>query len=313
MNAGKGVTHGVTIVEVGPRDGFQSVGPFIPTARKIELITALYAAGVRRMEATSFVSEKAVPQMADAVEVLAAAQLLPGLETQVLVPSVRQAERALKAGARHLAFVVSVSEAHNRNNVRRSPEESLVDYAQIVALLPAGMKLRLSLSTAFDCPFEGRVPEQATLAMLERLAAIAPGAEIALADTTGRATPGQVQSLFGAATGRFPQVKRWALHVHDTYGMGAANCLAAWNAGISVFDASVAGLGGCPFAPGATGNVATEDLVWMFEGMGINTGVDLAALLAVAGDVARLPGAQTGGRVRDAVHARACRLSGKGY
>ncbi len=299
----------VTLVEVGPRDGFQSVGPFIPTARKLELIRALYAAGVRRMEATSFVSNSAVPQMADAAEVLSFANSLPGLDAAALVPTVRQAERALAAGARHLVFVVSVSEAHNQSNVRRSCAESLEEYARIVGLLPVGVKLRLSLSTSFDCPYDGPVAEAATLAMLRRVVGIAPGAEIAPADTTGRATPGQVAGLFREAAVQLPQVQRWAFHAHDTYGMGAANCLAAWNAGVQVFDASVSGLGGCPFAPGATGNVATEDLFWMFAGMGVASGIDLSALVAVADDIAKLPGAQTGGRVRDALNARACLLA----
>ena len=282
----------VTLVEVGPRDGFQSVGPFIPTARKIELIRALYAAGVRRMEATSFVSNSAVPQMADAAEVLSFANSLPGLDVAALVPTVRQAERALAAGARHLVFVVSVSEAHNQSNVRRSCAESLEEYARIVGLLPVGVKLRLSLSTSFDCPYDGPVTAAATLAMLRRVVEIAPGAEIAPADTTGRATPGQVAELFREAAVQLPQVQRWAFHAHDTYGMGAANCLAAWNAGVRVFDASVSGLGGCPFAPGATGNVATEDLVWMCAGMGVANGIDLSALVAVANGIAALPGVQ---------------------
>ncbi len=296
----------VEIVEVGPRDGFQSVAPFIPTARKIAIIEALYAAGIRRMEATSFVSPKALPQLADAAEVLAAAQALPGLEAQVLVPTARHAERALEAGARHLAFVLSVSERHNRGNVRRAPAESAEEYARIVAMLPEGTGLRLNLATAFDCPHLGRIDEAETLALLDGMADMAPRAEVALCDTTGRVNPAHVQGLFTTAMERFPQVARWAFHAHDTYGLGAANTLAAWNAGVRVFDASVAGLGGCPFAPGATGNVATEDLVYMFDGMGVATGIDLSSLAAVAREVAELPEAQTGGRVRVALAARAC-------
>lgn len=292
------------LVEVGPRDGFQSVAPFIPTARKIGIISALHAAGVQRIEVTSFVSPAALPQLADAAEVLAAAQAMPGLDAQVLVPTARHAMRAVKAGARHLAFVLSISERHNRGNVRRSPEESAQEYRQLVGGLPEGAKLRLNVATAFDCPHDGRIAPERTLALLETLADVAPQAEIALCDTTGRVTPRQVRLLFEAASARFPEVARWAFHAHDTYGLGAANVLSAWNAGVRVFDASVAGLGGCPFAPGATGNVATEDLVYMFDGMSVATGIDLGALVTAARDVATLPGVQVGGHVRQALESR---------
>lgn len=296
----------VQICEVGPRDGFQSVGPVIPTASKIAILNGLYAAGLRRIEVTSFVSPSAVPQLADAVEIVAAAHALPGLEEQVLVPTARHAERAIAAGARQIAFVLSVSERHNRSNVRRSPAESTDEYRRIVAMLPAQTNLRLNLATAFDCPYDGRIEPSVTLDLLDSLIEAAPHAEIALCDTTGRVTPDHVSGLFAEVFKRFPQVGGWAFHAHDTFGLGAANTLAAWNAGVRIFDASIAGLGGCPFAPGATGNVATEDLVWMFEGMGIATNIDLAALVAVADRVTGIPGAQTGGRVRDALRARAC-------
>lgn len=296
--------NGVQIVEVGPRDGFQSVGPIIPTARKIDLIAGLHAAGLRRMEVTSFVSESAVPQMADAAEVLAAARALPSLDAQVLVPTVRHAERALAAGADHLSFVLSVSAAHNQSNVKRSPAESALDYARILALAPRDTRIRLNLATAFDCPYDGRVAKAATLDLLETLLTDRTDLEVALCDTTGRVTPGHVRDLFEQAIARFPAAIRWAYHGHDTFGMGAANVLAAWNAGVRVIDASVAGLGGCPFAPGATGNLATEDLIYMFDGMGVRTGIDLDALLAVAREVCAIDGAQVGGRVRDAVSAR---------
>lgn len=297
----------VEIVEVGLRDGFQSVGPFIPTHQKIALLEGLYGAGVRRVEATSFVSPAALPQLADAAEVLAAAHALPGLDAQVLTPTARHAERALSAGADHLAFVISVSEPHNMSNVRRSPEDSVGEYARIVGMLQSDARLRLNVATAFDCPYAGSVSPDATLDLLAKLVAVAPSAEIALCDTTGRVTPDKVEALFTRARAAFPEARAWAFHGHDTFGMGAANVLAAWKAGISVMDASVAGLGGCPFAPGATGNVATEDLIWMFDGMGIASGIELDLLNAVATDVARLPGGQTGGRVRDAVVASCAR------
>jgi hydroxymethylglutaryl-CoA lyase len=285
------------------------VGPFIPTETKISIVRELYAAGIRRMEVTSFVSSAALPQLADASEVLAAAKSLDGLDAQCLVPTERNAERALAAGATHLAFVLSVSERHNMSNVRRTPADSVAEYARIVAMLTSGTALRLNLATAFDCPFDGTTPESATLGLLEELVDIAPVAEIALCDTTGRVAPGQVASLFAAARSRFPQVRRWAFHAHDTYGLGAANVLTASNMGVDVFDAAVAGLGGCPFAPGATGNVATEDLVWMFEGLDVVTGIDLPALVSVAEEVAAIPGAMTGGRVRESFAKRTAAIA----
>lgn len=299
----------VQIVEVGPRDGFQSVGPIIPTEQKIAVLNGLYDAGIRRVEATSFVSPAAVPQLADAAEVMAAAYALPGLDPQVLVPTARHAERALEAGAKHIAFVLSVSERHNQSNVRRTPEESAEEYARIAVMAPSDVKIRLNLATAFDCPYDGLVDEGTTLALLDRLVDHAPRAEVALCDTTGRVTPDHVARLFGLAMERFPQAAAWAFHGHDTFGMGAANVLSAWRAGVHIFDASIAGLGGCPFAPGATGNVATEDLIWMFGGMNLDTGIDLAALVSVAEKVAQLPGAQIGGRVREALAASACKAA----
>jgi hydroxymethylglutaryl-CoA lyase len=295
----------VTLVEVGPRDGFQPIGPFIATARKIALIQQLYGSGIRRMEVTAFVSDAAVPQLADAAEVLEAAQALPGMDAQVLVPNLRHAERALRTGATHLAFVISASEKHNRNNVRRSPRESAQEYAQIVARQPQGAAMRLNVATAFDCPFDGPVAAATTLALLDQLVDVKPDAEICLCDTTGRVTPDRVHALLTAARVRFPNSRAWAFHGHDTYGLGLANVASAWSAGIDVIDASFAGLGGCPFAPGATGNVSSEDVIWMFEHMGVRTGIDIAKLIEVARDGATLPGALVGGRVRDAVSAAA--------
>jgi hydroxymethylglutaryl-CoA lyase len=229
----------------------------------------------------------------------------------VLVPSERRGRDAVAVGARQLVFVLSVSEAHNRNNVRRSPEESADEYERLLQAIPTDVAIRLDLATAFDCPFEGRFPETKSLALLERLVALKPDAEICLCDTTGRADPAHVGSLFSAALSRFTEAQAWALHAHDTYGLGLANVHAAYREGVRVFDASFAGLGGCPFAPGATGNVATEDLVWMFERMGISTGIDLEALLSVAREGAALPGALAGGRVRDAlsIDSAACAAS----
>lgn len=294
-------TAAIEIIEVGPRDGFQGIGPFIPTETKIRMLEQLVAAGLRRIEIGSFVSASAIPQLRDTPELLKECARMPGLEPQVLVPSERRGRDAVQAGARRLVFVLSVSEAHNRNNVRRHPLELAEEYEHLLGAIPADVEMRLDIATAFDCPFTGRVPEADTIALLDRLIPARPDAEICLCDTTGRADPAHVEKLFAACMARFPHVKAWALHAHDTYGLGLANVHAACRQGVRVFDASFGGLGGCPFAPGATGNVATEDVVWMFERMGVATGIDLDRLVAVAREGASLPGGTAGGRVRDAL------------
>lgn len=291
------------IVEVGPRDGFQNIPTFIPTETKIELIHKLHAAGLRRIEIGSFVGKRAIPQMADTAEVLAATRNLSGFDPQVLVPSLRKAEEALKADAPHLAFVLSVSESHNMNNVRRTPEDSVREFAEICALTPASTKMRVNVATAFHCPFKGVIPIEQTLSLISALAAIRADIEFCLCDTTGNVTPDRVSKLFIKARQNHPEIAQWAFHGHDTYGLGVANSLAAWNCGISTIDASFAGLGGCPFAPGAAGNVATEDLVWTFHGMGIGTGIDLDQLLNAATVAAALPQACAAGRIRQAISA----------
>ena len=299
------MTRVVEIVEVGPRDGLQGIGPFVPTADKIDLVRRLAAARLRRIEVGSFVSPRAVPQLADTGAVLEAALSLPDVAPQVLVPTVRQAEAALAHGAPMLAFVLSVSTAHNFANVRRDVSQSGAEYGHILGLLDPVIDVRLNLATAFDCPFDGKVSADAVVRVLDDLLGLRPDAEICLCDTTGRAEPSQVARLFADLDRRYPGT-RWAYHAHDTYGLGAATTYAAFTAGVRVFDAAVAGLGGCPFAPGATGNVATEDLVWMFERMGVTTGVDLDSLLSVARDAATLPGAASGGRVRAALGSVEC-------
>jgi hydroxymethylglutaryl-CoA lyase len=295
------MTTAVEIVEVAPRDGFQPIGPWIPTETKITFLQRLAAAGLRRIEIGSFVSATAIPQLRDTAKLIAAAARIPGLRPQVLVPTARRGRDAVAAGARFLVYVLSASEAHNRSNVRRSVAESVEDYARLLDGLPAGTELRINLATAFDCPFEGRMPVGPVLDLLGRLTALRPDVEICLCDTTGRATPDHVAQLAAAAMASRPQVATWAYHAHDTYGLGLATTYAAYREGVRVFDAAAGGLGGCPFAPGATGNVATEDVVWMFERMGIGTGVDLGALLPVAQDAAALPGASAGGRARAAL------------
>ncbi len=297
------MTRTVEIVEVAPRDGFQPIGPWIPTETKAAYIRRLAAAGLRRIEIGSFVSATAIPQLRDTAELLEVAATLPGLRPQVLVPTAKRAHAAVEAGAGFLVYVLSASEAHNRSNVRRSVAESAEDYARMLEALPAGIELRINLATAFDCPFDGKMEVPPVLELIRQLAALRPEVEICLCDTTGRATPDHVAELSAAAMAACPDVSSWAYHAHDTYGMGLASTYAAWQAGVRIFDAAAGGLGGCPFAPGATGNVATEDVVWMFERMGIGTGVDLAALLPVAADMAALPGASAGGRARAALAA----------
>ncbi|NKC31409.1 hydroxymethylglutaryl-CoA lyase [Falsiroseomonas selenitidurans] len=296
------------ISEVAPRDGLQSIGPFVPTATKIDLVRRLHAAGLRRMEVGSFVSPKAVPQMADTGAVLAAALGLPGLEATVLAPNRRGFEMAKAAGAHRVGVFMSVTESHNKANVNRSRMDSFLDLSAIVAdAVAAGMKVRFNLSCAFHCPFEGVVPEEDALDWVERVQALDQGIEISICDTTGNAAPDQVRRVLAHAIRSWPGADgapRFAFHGHDTYGMGVANCAAAWEAGCRVFDSAAGGLGGCPFAPGATGNVATEDVAWLFARMGVATGVDWPGLLDAADFAAAIPGALPGGRMRAVPAAR---------
>ena len=288
----------VSIVEVGPRDGFQSIKPLIPTEQKISIVQKLFDCGLRRIEATSFVSQSALPQMADAQEVMNFAQSLPDLDCQVLIPSLHHAMRALEAGARHLSFVVSVSEPHNMGNVRRTPLQSVEEYKEIIKACSDDVTMRINIATSFDCPHAGKVAIAHVIELMEQIVPIAPDAEFALCDTTGRANPQQVTDLFAALFDNFGRERKWAFHAHDTYGMGLANVWAAWLAGVTTIDAALAGAGGCPYAPGAKGNVATEDLVWMFESAGVDTGIDTIQLVEASRVMEQIPGAQLGGSVR---------------
>lgn len=296
------MTERVELSEVAPRDGLQSIGPFVPTETKIALVRATYEAGLRRMEVGSFVSPRAVPQMADTGEVLKVAKQLAGLECTVLVPNRKGFEAAMNAGADRLGLFMSVTEAHNKANLNRTREDSFADLSAIVREAPKGTKIRFNLSCTFHCPFEGVVPEQDALDFIERVIALDPEMEIALADTTGNASPDQVRRVFERAHAAWG--KRFAFHGHDTYGMGVANVTAAWEAGCRIFDAASGGIGGCPFAPGATGNVAMEDVVWLFRRMGVETGVDWAKLLVAADLAAAVPGATPGGAMRRVPAAR---------
>ncbi len=271
----------VSIREVGPRDGLQNEDP-VPTEAKVRLLDALSRTGVRRIEAVSFVHPKAIPQMADADEVWSAAQRNPDVRYSALIPNSRGATRALAAGFREIEVVVSASDTHNRRNVNRSTDESLDDITALIGQLhEAGATVEVIVATSFGCPYEGDVAPQRVAAIVDRV--VADGADrLAFGDTTGMATPRRVTELVSAVRDRQPDIPV-LLHFHNTRGAGLANILTAMQLGITEFDASVGGLGGCPYAPGATGNVATEEVVHMLSDMGIRTGIDLDAMVEVAG------------------------------
>lgn len=291
------MTPDASIWEVAPRDGFQPVGPFIPTETKIAAVRALAAAGLLRQEVSSFVSPRAIPQLADVAQVLAAARSVAGMRACVLAPNRKGVELALAHGAHRIGLFMSVTEGHNRANVNRGVEESFAELAGLVAEIGTRAEVRFNLSCSFHCPFEGVVPDAKTLALVGRVAALGPGIEIGVADTTGNAAPDQVARIFAAAIAA-NHGARFAFHGHDTYGLGVANVAAAYAAGVRVFDAAAGGIGGCPFAPGATGNVATEDVCWLFHRMGVATGIELPKLLAAADMISAIPGVTPGGRVR---------------
>ncbi|MEV6487872.1 hydroxymethylglutaryl-CoA lyase [Actinoplanes sp. NPDC051633] len=264
----------VSIREVAPRDGLQNEDP-IPTEAKVRLIDALSGTGVRRIEAVSFVHPKAIPQMADADEVWARAEKRPEIRYSALIPNTRGAQRAIAAGFREIEVVVSASDTHNRRNLNRSTAESLDDITGLIPLVhDAGATLEVIVATSFGCPFEGDIAPSRVAGIVERVRS--DGADrIAFGDTTGMATPRRVKDLLS-------EVRPELLHFHNTRGTGLANILTALELGVSEFDASVGGIGGCPYAPGASGNVATEEVVHMLHDMGLDTGIDLDALIEVA-------------------------------
>jgi hydroxymethylglutaryl-CoA lyase len=271
----------VMISEVGPRDGLQSVARTMSTAAKCRWIDALVDAGLSEIEVGSFVSPKRLPQLADTAEVVRHARRHAGLTVMALVPNLQGAEAAFAAGVHKLTVPVSASEAHSVANVRRTRAQMVDEVAAIVHARDRqapGVAVEVGISTAFGCTLQGRVDEAEVLHLAAQLAAAGAG-QIGLSDTTGMAQPLQVQRLFTglrAAVG----ARMGGAHLHNTRGLGLANALAAWQVGVTTFDASLAGLGGCPYAPGASGNVVTEDLVHLFEAMGVATGVRLAGLFA---------------------------------
>ncbi|KFM25472.1 Hydroxymethylglutaryl-CoA lyase, mitochondrial [Auxenochlorella protothecoides] len=300
---GRPLPASVTIVEVGPRDGLQNEATPIPTATKVELIERLAAAGLPVVEATSFVSPKWVPQLADAAQVLAQVLPRPGVRYPVLTPNMKGLENALAAGSREVAIFTAASEAFNRANTNVGIDDSLRRLADVAAAAQAeGVTVRGYVSCVVGCPYQGHVPPQEAARVAQALDQMGCY-QVSMGDTTGVGTPASVAAMFEACTKVVP-VSRLAAHMHDTYGQGLANILAALQLGVATLDASVAGLGGCPYARGATGNVATEDVVYMLEGMGVAHGVDLPALLGAADFVCGALGRASGSRAGTALARR---------
>ena len=271
----------VTLVEVGPRDGLQNESAIVPTARKIAFVDQLTAAGLRAIEVSAFVSPKWVPQMADAAEVFAAIARREGVRYSALVPNRAGLDRALAAGVGDIAIFAAASETFSRKNINQTIDESFSTYRQVADdAMRAGLRVRAYLSTSFGCPFEGEVAPERVVDLTERLLQL--GAyEVAVSDTIGIAHPGQVARLLERLLARVP-VGQVALHFHDTRGTALANVLTALHHGIATFDSAAGGLGGCPYAPGATGNLATEDLLYMLDGLAIETGVSLSGVVAAS-------------------------------
>jgi hydroxymethylglutaryl-CoA lyase len=273
----------VLVSEVGPRDGLQSIKRIMPTADKLRWITALAAAGVREIEVGSFVPASLLPQMADAAEVVRGALANPGLNVLALAPNLRGVQAAVAAGAHAVTLPISASRAHSQSNIRKSPEEAMDEVGRVCAwraILPAGQRfvVEANVATAFGCTVEGAVAEDWVIAMAVRLADMGADA-IGLSDTTGYANPAQVKRMFTRLRHELGD-KAGGAHLHNTRGLGIANALAALEAGVTTLDSSQGGIGGCPYAPGATGNIVTEDLVFMLEAMGLRTGIDIERLIA---------------------------------
>ena len=287
MNIWDGAHQRIHMQEVGPRDGLQVEERFVETAEKIALVNALSDAGLAKIEVTSFVSPKAIPQLRDAEIVLREIRRVPGVIYSALVPNLRGAERAIESRADELNLVMSASISHNLANLRMTQEQSFNALAETAkAADQASVKVNVSLSCSFGCPMEGDVPEATVLAWCQRYVDALGAGAVTLCDTTGMAYPTQVVRLIRAFRERFPATEL-TLHFHNTRGMGLANVLAGISAGADRFDASFGGIGGCPYAPGATGNVCTEEIVHALALMGYDTGVDLAKLIGAS---KRLPG-----------------------
>ncbi|MGE4125100.1 MAG: hydroxymethylglutaryl-CoA lyase [Pusillimonas sp.] len=286
------------IQEVSVRDGFQIEPRFIPTEQKIELINALSRTGLAKIEVTSFTSPKAIPNLADAEAVMQQIDRIDGVLYAVLVPNVRGCERALACGVDEINLFMSASATHNLANLRMTQEQSLDQFAQVVRHIDGRAAINASLSTAFGCPFDGEVPENVVFDLVQRYLDMGINA-VSLCDTTGVANPAQVERMCAQVRERWPELVLTA-HFHDTRAMGLANVLAALRAGVDRFDASLGGLGGCPFAPGASGNVCTEDMVHMLQAMGYDTGVNLDQLIEISRLLPEIVGHDVPGQVAKA-------------
>jgi hydroxymethylglutaryl-CoA lyase len=268
----------VTIYEVGPRDGLQNEARNVPTAEKIRFIDALVASGLRAIEITSFVSPKWIPQLADGAEVARGVARPPGVRMSALVPNRRGLDTALAAGMKEIAVFMSVSETHNKKNVNKTVVETLAAFEEVVPhALAANVAVRAYLSTSFGCPYEGEVDPERVVALTGRLRDMGVY-QVSISDTIGVANPRQVEDVLGRVLARHP-ASACAVHFHDTQGTALANCVVAMTMGITTIDSAAGGLGGCPYAPGASGNLATEDVVAMLHGMGVRTGIDLDKLV----------------------------------
>jgi hydroxymethylglutaryl-CoA lyase len=271
----------IHIVEVGPRDGLQNLNRFVKTLDKISLIRRLAASGIREIQAGAFVSPRAIPQFSDMQSVMAGLRDLRDVTLTALVPNLEHARDALDAGIRKFNFFFSVSRSHNLSNVRQTPQESVSSLKRIrdELLLETDVAVRVDLATVFGCPFEGAIKTDVILDYLEQVVSLGFG-EVTLCDTVGFGHPALIESVVAACRTHFPDVAL-GIHLHNTRGLALANALRAYDLGIRSFDAAIGGLGGCPFAPGASGNVATEDIVFMFDAMGLSTGIDMISLLNV--------------------------------
>ena len=284
--------------EVATRDGFQIEPNFIPTDQKIELIDALSQCGYAKVEVTSFTSPKAIPMLKDAEEVMSRIQRNPKVEYSVLVPNLRGAQRALDSKADELNLVMSTSETHNRSNLRMGREESFSALGEVIEFINGRIPINVSLSTAFGCPMEGNVPQDVGLNYVSRFDRLGVRG-VTICDTTGMAQPVQVKKMIDALHKHFKHLQL-TMHFHNTRGMGLANILASVESGITRFDGSLGGLGGCPYAPGASGNVCSEDAIHMVDAMGYDTGIQLDALLSIAKGLPQIVGHDVPGQVAKA-------------
>lgn len=285
----------VKVVEVGPRDGLQNEPEHVATANKVKLIGALSDAGISQIEVSSFVSPKWIPQLADAMEVAKALQLPDSVTTSALVPNLKGYERFKESGLDQPAFFMSATESHSKRNINKSVDEAIDALKEVLSAAKGdGYKVRCYLSVVFECPYEGSVSPDQVLRVTEKLVGLGVD-EISLGDTIGAATPNQVIAIVNRVKEHIA-VEKLALHFHDTRGTALANVLAGLEAGVTIFDASLGGMGGCPYAPGAAGNLATEDLVYLLHGLGVKTGIDLDKLVDAGALAQQILGKELPGR-----------------